>query len=516
MTSQINTLAIPWVEKYRPEHLIDFVGNRKAIQELEYWLKTWNQQKKKVILLAGPAGVGKTSVVYYLIKKYKYEFVEINASDKRNKKAVELLVGKSSTEGTVLQGARVRKLILVDEADGLFGNEDRGGGSALGKAASSTKIPIICTANDPSASSLQAAKKSMKVIEFYRLTDDEILQLLQKIAIKEKMKVNEETFIAITKNSGGDARSAINDLEGLAFGVDINEIQLAPRNQQYTLDDALNKIFKVSNFIDVKSALDGVDVDYRELLTYVYEHAYKQSDTPTEQFNIYELIAIADFYLSQCYLKQDWKFLKYFFTFISSIGLVKSSSFKYLKYGFPSYWSLMARLRGKNASIQSIAEKSIKKLHCSKKAYQSDYYPFIRIIFNTDPKMAGGLTAWFQYNDDDLNFLTEGSTKLIKRIQEYAEEAYVLMAGDWINKAKSLEKSLLFYNMPAEKKKKSPTSTKKSKESVEQIKKIKNVSKEKEPETEKNSMEEITSEKKNTKKKSQASLESFIKKADGS
>ena len=69
MTSQINTLAIPWVEKYRPEHLIDFVGNRKAIQELEYWLKTWNQQKKKVILLAGPAGVGKSCFYHAVFMK---------------------------------------------------------------------------------------------------------------------------------------------------------------------------------------------------------------------------------------------------------------------------------------------------------------------------------------------------------------------------------------------------------------------------------------------------------------
>ncbi len=496
MTSQ--TLAIPWVEKYRPEYLVDFVGNRDSVQELEKWLRTWNQQRKKVALLAGPAGVGKTSVVHYLIKKYKYEFVEVNASDKRNKKAVELLVGKSSTEGTVLQGAKVRKLILVDEADGLFGNEDRGGGSALGKAVTSTKIPIICTANDPSADSLKSAKKSMKVIEFHRLKEDEILLLLEKITEKEGLKIDEETLIAITKNCGGDARSAINDLEGAAFGTLNTKTRFAPRNQQHNLDDALNRIFQVKNFDEAKAALDGVDVDYRELLTYVYEHAWKQSENSSEQFNMYELIALADFYLSQCYIKQDWKFLKYFFTFISSVGLVKSSSFKFTKYGFPSYWSLMARLRRKNASIKNLAEKSTRRLHCSNKEFQTEYYPFIRIIFNTDPKMAGGLATWFQYSDDDLDFLTEGSSRLIKKIKEYAEEAYVLMAENWMEKAKKAEKSILFYNEFAEKKKsahikKSPPPTKKQEE-------------------QKIIPEEDKTQKKDSKKKSQSSLESFIKK----
>ncbi|MHA1198234.1 MAG: replication factor C large subunit [Candidatus Heimdallarchaeaceae archaeon] len=504
MASQTNTLAIPWVEKYRPEYLVDFAGNRDSVEALEEWLKTWNQQKKKVALLAGPAGVGKTSVVYYLIKKYKYEFVEVNASDKRNKKSVELLVGKSSTEGTVLQGAKVRKLVLVDEADGLFGNEDRGGGSALGNAVTSTRIPIICTANDPSAKSLKSAKRSMKVIEFHRLKEDEILLLLEKIAEKEGVKINETTLIAIAKNSGGDARSAINDLEGVAFGSYDKEIKFAPRNQQHSLDDALNNIFKVKNFKDAKTALDGVDVDYRELLTYVYEHAWKQSETSAEQFSMYELIAVADFYLSQCYIKQDWKFLKYFFTFISSVGLVKSSSFKYTKYGFPSYWSLMARLRGKNAKIKSLADKSTKKLHCSRKEFQSEYYPFIRIIFNTDPKMAGGIAAWFQYSDEDLDFLTEGSSKLIKRIKEQAEEAYIHMAGDWIEKAKSTEKSLLFYNDLTEKKKKTST-PKKPKKPAEKQAEV-----EEKPSEEKSLEEDVSEEEKDSKKKAQTSLESFI------
>ena len=69
MASQTNIQAVPWVEKYRPETFEDFIGNSKLVKEIEDWLLSWNTQKKKVVLIAGPAGVGKTSVVYYLIKK---------------------------------------------------------------------------------------------------------------------------------------------------------------------------------------------------------------------------------------------------------------------------------------------------------------------------------------------------------------------------------------------------------------------------------------------------------------
>ncbi|MFW9852610.1 MAG: replication factor C large subunit, partial [Candidatus Thorarchaeota archaeon] len=329
--------SVPWVEKYRPETFDEFVGNRDEVTRLENWLKTWNQQRKKVVLLAGPAGVGKTSVVYYLIKKYDYEFIEVNASDKRNKKAIENLVGKSSTEGTVLQGAIVRKLVLVDEADGLFGNQDRGGGQALARAIDTARIPIICTANDPSASSLKSAKRKMLVIEFKRLNEQEILLLLQNILKKEKINIDEKILLDIVKNCGGDARSAINDLESIAFSSDLTNITFSSRNQQQNLDDALIKIFQAKDFNSVRRATDDLDVEYRELLMYVFEHAYKQANNSQELSKMYEIIAEADMYLSYCYRTQNWTFLKYFFMFISSVGLVKESPFKYTKFGFPGY-----------------------------------------------------------------------------------------------------------------------------------------------------------------------------------
>ncbi|MCG3222588.1 MAG: replication factor C large subunit [Candidatus Heimdallarchaeota archaeon] len=508
MAMQSKTQTIPWVEKYRPETFKDFVGNREEVRKLENWLKTWNQQRKKAVLLAGPAGVGKTSVVYYLIKKYNYEFVEVNASDKRNKKAVEMLVGKSSTEGTVLQGARVRKLILVDEADGLFGNADRGGGQALGRAVKATRTPIICTANDPSASALKAAKRNMLVIEFKSLKDEEILTLLKLIKEKENLSVSEDILLAITENSGGDARSAINDLEGVSV-VGIKEVTFSPRNQEKSLDTALINIFQANDYQSAKRAIDGLDVDYRELLMYVFEHAYKQASTNTELFNMYELIAEADMYLSHCYKKQDWKFLKYFFTFISSVGLVKSSPFKYTKFGFPGYWALMGRLRGKNAKINAIAKKSIRYLHCSQRIFVKEIYPYLRIIFNSDPKMAGGIAAFLQFDEENISFLTNDSNKLIKEIMKHKEVEYVQMAEQWMTKAKETEMTV--FDFIKKSKTKKPKAQVKDKKTVAKEKKQEETTTSEKKET-KVKKDKIPESKNKNKKSSQASLEKYMEK----
>jgi replication factor C large subunit len=468
--------SVPWVEKYRPETFDEFVGNIDEVTRLENWLKTWNQQRKKVVLLAGPAGVGKTSVVYYLIKKYGYEFIEVNASDKRNKKAVEKLVGKSSTEGTVLQGAIVRKLVLVDEADGLFGNQDRGGGQALARAIDTARIPIICTANDPSASALKSAKRKMLVIEFKRLNEQEIFLLLQNILKKEKISVNEKILLDIVKNCGGDARSAINDLESIAFASDLTDITFSSRNQQQNLDDALIKIFQAKDFNSARRATNDLDVEYRELLQYVFEHAYKQASNSQELSKMYEIIAEADVYLSYCYRTQNWTFLKYFFMFISSVGLVKESPFKYTKFGFPGYWALMGRLRSKKAKLKSIASKSSKKLHCSEIFFGKEIFPYIRIIFNTDTKMAAGIAAWLEYSEEDIAYLTNDSKKLTNKILQLAEEAYLQMADEWISAAKVKQKSTLFdyttFKEKEVKKKQDTTPKKKTKSSQASLEKF--------------------------------------------
>jgi hypothetical protein len=121
--------------------------------------------------------------------------------------------------------------------------------------------------------------------------------------------------------------------------------------------------------------------------------------------------------------------------------------------------------------------------------------------------MAGGLAAWFQYSDDDLNFLTEGSNKLINQIKEYAEEAYVNMAGEWMEKAKTTDNSLLFYSDLTKKKSKKTkkTSPKKQEEAKEEI-----VEEAQEDKTEE--VEDEAKKREDTKKKGQSSLESFFDK----
>ena len=77
---------VDWADtKYRPKTFDDVLGNTWAIKKLKRFARTGNFTH---LLLAGPAGTGKTTVAEILGRELKAEFKSWNASDDRKLKDI--------------------------------------------------------------------------------------------------------------------------------------------------------------------------------------------------------------------------------------------------------------------------------------------------------------------------------------------------------------------------------------------------------------------------------------------
>jgi len=179
-------MHIPWVEKYRPRSLKDVINQEEAKAKLEELINKWlkGERLSKGILLAGPPGVGKTTIIHALANDYGLEVLELNASDVRTGDRISKIVGRSIKEASIF-GFR-GKLILFDEMDGLDLKEDRGSVGEIIKIINESRFPIVMTANDPWDPKLRDLRERSEVINLSHLRKAMWLSSLGKYAKRRR------------------------------------------------------------------------------------------------------------------------------------------------------------------------------------------------------------------------------------------------------------------------------------------------------------------------------------------
>jgi replication factor C large subunit len=193
-------MTIPWVEKYRPKRVSEVIGNKEAIQKFLKWIDSWEKGKppKKAAILYGPPGVGKTSLVLAYALEKNYDTIEMNASDWRNANKMNEIAGAASQQSTLLGSNK--RIIIIDEVDGIAGKEDMGGLSVLNKIISETHVPIVLIANDIWQPRLASLREKSELIEFKKIHKASIVSLLKKICEMEKIKYNEMVLKILQKD----------------------------------------------------------------------------------------------------------------------------------------------------------------------------------------------------------------------------------------------------------------------------------------------------------------------------
>ena len=142
ITLSMDNRSVPWTAKYAPM-TVETVPQPAVVKDVLAFMAAF--PKRRALLLVGPSGVGKTALVCALAAQQNLEIVETNASDFRTADEIEAKVGGAARQASLFG---TKKLILVDEIDGISGTKDRGGIPALVKIIEKTAFPMILTASD--------------------------------------------------------------------------------------------------------------------------------------------------------------------------------------------------------------------------------------------------------------------------------------------------------------------------------------------------------------------------------
>ncbi|EUD66720.1 replication factor C subunit 1 [Plasmodium inui San Antonio 1] len=310
-----------WVEKYRPKNLNELVGNNQNVLKLKNWLASWDDVcikglKKQVTktfrgvfenvnarcaLLSGSAGIGKTTTAKIVAESSGYNVIEFNASDERNKAAVEK-ISEMATGGYSIASIKSRKLtktcIIMDEVDGMSSG-DKGGSAAILKLIEKTKCPIICICNDRQNSKMRTLANKCYDLKFTTPNKNSVVKRLLEICKQEDIMMEPNALELLWESTNGDLRQMLNALQLLSKTykrIQFLDLKKELNNSNKNIQSLANPFeitLKLLNFhesskLKIREIMDLFFVDYELIPFFIsenYTNVFNDNDKSAASIN---------------------------------------------------------------------------------------------------------------------------------------------------------------------------------------------------------------------------------------
>lgn len=370
-----------WSDVYRPANIQDMVGNEAARMSVIKWLMNWVDGTRPILLI-GPPGVGKTTLVKALAYQYGYDLIEMNASDTRNRAVLTETIVPILTNRSLIAE---KTLLFLDEIDGISGRQDAGGIESLIALIKEPTVPILMASNTKD-SKLKGLAKFCKVVEFDRVHPSLLLLYLNRILELEKKNMTFEDKAAVLKSTNGDLRSLLNIAQARMSGYG------SARDLPLEIDiaQAVANFSTANTIVEAKQILMSVDGGYfdprfgqspedrRKDILYAFFSSLVNSNIDSEKMaEALDVISMCDTIVGRAYKNRHWTLLKYLNDILSYalFNALSGQMLKYSQYSLP--WQISAPLISRHLAIRGLIDILADEANTSVSKLSATYVPYL-------------------------------------------------------------------------------------------------------------------------------------------
>ncbi len=370
-----------WVEKYRPKTIKDMVGNERTRISFLNWLKEWKRGSEPALLM-GPPGTGKTTLMHLAADELGYNLIELNASDVRTKSNMMQKLGPALSTRSLIDE---KPLIFLDEVDGMYYRQDRGGIEFVQELIKSGKVPLVMAANVEDDKQVIKLIRKSKVFRFRRVASRFVELYIEDILKRDGAKLSKESIRLIVREAKGDMRAALNTAQSLA-GLSTEELSsvISSRNLKCSLRESFEAFFNAESKDQAYEALRVCRVSPRDKVRLFYMSVVNSGLSEDVLIRALEKIGEADEIVKKIGKTQEWRLLRYLDRLLaySLYNILPKGAVSYSEDDMP--WDLKLKMWNEGKVLKDIGRQLSKILHTSSREAISIFIPYLLFILDKD------------------------------------------------------------------------------------------------------------------------------------
>jgi DNA polymerase III delta prime subunit len=284
-----------WTEKYRPKKIADCILPERLKTPFQEYV---TQNNIPNLLLAGGAGVGKTTVAKAMCEEIGCDYLVINGSDESGIDTFRVKIKNFASSMSLAGG---RKVIIIDEADYLNPNSTQPAlRNAIEEFAGNCSFIFTCNFKnriiDPLHSRCAVIDFALKNNEKAQMAT-QFFKRIQSVLRSEKVDYEDKVVVELVKKHFPDFRRVINELQRYSQFGKIDSGILA-HIVEVSIGDII-KYIKDKDFGAIRKWVASNDVDATTFFRKIYDNLY---DVLKPQSIPQAVIILADYQYKQAFV----------------------------------------------------------------------------------------------------------------------------------------------------------------------------------------------------------------------